>query len=118
LNLCLRALKNLNPEKAIEDIPLADFQTLYQQMASNSVPGWDKSQYADSSYFLTILRRHAYTGAFSHPKYSGNVGALGWRWLAETFYEAPDRRDGQKRTLFDWARVTEKPLGRNSDYLG
>jgi hypothetical protein len=59
-----------------------------------------------------MLRRHAYTGAFSHPKYGGNASALGWRYLADRF------RDANGATLFDWERAIESPLGINTDYHG
>ena len=47
--------------------------------------GWDRAVYDNPGYFLYILRRHTWTGAFSHPKYGGNPGGLGWAFLSATF---------------------------------
>jgi hypothetical protein len=88
------------------------FIQLYNEMASDSVSGWDYSRYASSKYFLQILRRHTLTGAFSHPKYGGNVGAAAWAFLAERY------KDSAGSTLFDWAQSIESPLGKNVDYRG
>jgi hypothetical protein len=96
------------PAKASKEI----FIELYGEMASGRVADWDTSKYNDPTYFLQMLRRHAYTGAFSHPKYGGNASALGWRYLADRF------RDANGATLFNWARAMEQPLGTASDYLG
>lgn len=96
------------PAKAPKEI----FIELYAEMASGTVADWDASKYNDPIYFLQMLRRHAYTGAFSHPKHGGNAGALGWRYLADRF------RDANGTTLFDWSRAIEQPLGVNPDYYG
>lgn len=85
---------------------------LYNEMANNLVDGWEYDQYSSPLFFLQLLRRHVYTGAFSHPKYGGNVGAAGWAYLSERY------RDESGQTLFDWRRAIEKPLGLNSDYRG
>lgn len=85
---------------------------LYNEMANNSVDGWDYNQYNTPLFFLQLLRRHVYTGAFSHPKYGGNVGAAGWAYLSQRY------RDETGKTLFDWRRAIEKPLGLSSDYRG
>lgn len=85
---------------------------LYNGMANNSVDSWDYKQYSSPLFFLQLLRRHVYSGAFSHPKYGGNVGASGWAYLSERY------RDQTGKTLFDWRRAIEKPLGINSDYRG
>ena len=47
--------------------------------------GGTTAQYSDPRKFLYILRRHAVTAAFSHPKYGGNVGTAGWAYLAEQY---------------------------------
>jgi hypothetical protein len=78
------------------------------------IDGWDYGAYSNPSFFLNILRRHTATAAFAHPKYSGNVGAAGWAYLSEKYYE---NRDGTRSTLFDWRAALEKPLGNNEDYL-
>jgi len=98
----------LEPTHAPKEI----FVDLYGEMASGIVTDWNYSAYADPRYFLQILRRHAYTGAFSHPKYGGNVGALGWQYLADRY------KDASGATLFDWSRAIEPPLGVNADYNG
>jgi hypothetical protein len=78
---------------------------LYEEMASNNVPGWDYTVYNSPQFFLYLLRRHAVVGALSHPKYGGNTGAAGWAYLSE-------------RYPFDWRAAIEKPLGVSADYLG
>ena len=88
------------------------FQQLYGEMASDNVDGWDKSRYGSPAYFLLLVRRHAMTGAFAHPKSGGNSGAAGWMYLESRF------RDEQDNTLFDWRRAIEAPLGDNRDYRG
>jgi hypothetical protein len=88
------------------------FEDLYREMASDNVPGWDRSRYGSPQFFLVLLRRHAMTGAFVHPKAGGNSGAAGWSYL-ETRYT-----DDQGQTLFDWRRAIEAPLGHNTDYRG
>lgn len=93
-------------------MPEQDFVALYNQMASGTVPGWDPAAYGSPSYFLYLLRRHTFCGAFCHPKYGGNAGATGWAWIAERF------RDGEGKTLFDWRRALEQPLGTSAEYRG
>jgi hypothetical protein len=90
---------------------------LYDQMAANNVPGWDRSRYQDPQYFLYLLRRHAVTGAFSHPHYGGNTGASGWAFLAERYPLTVQENGGSPNTLFAWRRAVEAPLGTNPDYL-
>jgi hypothetical protein len=85
---------------------------LYTQMASGQVPGWDTSVYGDPQFFLSILRRHLVSGAFSHPKYGGNAGGAGWGYLSERY------TDQAGNTLFNWARAIEEPLGVNEEYKG
>ena len=74
------------------------YQDLYREMASDEVAGWDRGRYRSPRFFLLLLRRHAMTGAFVHPKAGGNSGAAGWSYLETRFTEA----DGT--TLFDWRR--------------
>ena len=71
-------------------------------------------RHSNPSFFLYILRRHAVTAAFAHPKYAGNVSAAGWAYLSEKYFEV---KNGQRSTLFDWQAALEKPLGTNEDYL-
>lgn len=99
----------LNPH----ELPAGAYADLYDQMAAGNVPGWDTTRYQSPSYFLQLLRRHTYTGAFSHPKHGGNIGAAGWEYLDERFQD-----DTTGRTLFDWRRSIEAPLGANGTYNG
>ncbi len=88
------------------------YKDLYGEMESEAVEGWDLDRYGSPRYFLLLLRRHAMTGAFTHPKSGGNSGAAGWAYLESRF------RDENDQTLFDWRRAIEAPLGRNTDYRG
>lgn len=98
------------------------YRDLYGEMAAGqTIPEWDYTRYQNPRFFLQLLRRHTYTGAFAHPKYGGNAGAAGWAYLAANL------RDPQTGALpaaagrapyFDWARGLEKPLGRNPEYHG
>jgi hypothetical protein len=81
-------------------------------MADDYVSGWDTSKYNSPRYFLELLRRHTVTGAFSHPKYGGNVNGVGWAYLEDRY------SDSTGATLFDWRAALEQPLGTNADYLG
>lgn len=93
-------------------LPPEAYEDLYAEMAAESVPGWDTGRYGSPRHFLLVLRRHAMTGAFTHPKSGGNAGAVAWAYLESRF------RDDQDRTLFDWRRALEPPLGRSTDYRG
>jgi hypothetical protein len=94
------------------------YTDLYAQMERSSsrqtsaVDGWDYDAYDNPQYFLVLLRRHAMTGAFTHPKTGGNSGAAGWMYLESRY------RDANDHTLFDWRQAIEAPLGRNTDYRG
>ncbi|MFI9201185.1 hypothetical protein [Streptomyces sp. NPDC053048] len=88
------------------------YTDLYVQMADERVDGWDYGRYASPRHFLLVLRRHAMTGAFVHPRHGGNSGAAGWMYLESRF------RDAGGATLFDWRRALESPLGHNTDYRG
>jgi hypothetical protein len=122
LELIDRLLRQRNPYEEPGRISTTFYAELYDQMAGGgAVSGWDYSRYGDPRFFLQILRRHTYTGAFSHPKYGGNAGAAGWAYLAANL------RDPQTGALppaapqaayFDWAHGLEKPLGRNPEYHG
>jgi hypothetical protein len=93
-------------------LPLDEYVALYGEMATDRVDGWDTGRYGSPRFFLLLLRRHAMTGAFVHPKAGGNSGAAGWSYLEGRF------TDEQGRTLFDWRRAIEAPLGHNTDYRG
>jgi len=115
--LCLvqidAVLRSRYPYAEPADMPDQVYDDLYGQMATDNVPGWDTSAYDSPAFFLKILRRHAYEGAFAHPKYGGNVGAAGWAYLEGRFTDP-----ATDATLFNWERIMEKPLGDSSDYRG
>lgn len=115
--ICLKqidkVLRQRNPYVESWEVSEQLIIELYDEMANNSVNGWDYSKYNSPRYFLEQLRRHTIAGAFSHPKYGGNVAGVGWAYLEER-YSDPQT----KRTLFDWKAALEKPLGTNEDYVG
>lgn len=103
-----RIIRNRNPgfepEHATEDT----YVDLYDEMSTRPrghVDGWDLSEYSNPRHFLNLLRRHAFTGAFSHPKYGGNISSAGWAFL-------------ESRFPFQWDRSLEPPLGGSSSYRG
>jgi len=94
------------------------YSDLYNQIASgNTVPDWDYSKYANPVYFLGLVRRHTITGAFSHPRYGGNIGGAGWDYLKNKYVDT-DAQGLVTATYFDWERSIEAPLGVNSSYSG
>jgi hypothetical protein len=105
-------LRTRYPGRDPAALPPDVFTGLYDEMRANRVDGWDHARYGDPSFFLLMLRRHAMTGAFVHPKHGGNSGAAGWMYLEDRF------RDEEGATLFDWRAAIEAPLGRNTDYRG
>ena len=111
-------LRRRNP--GVEPVSVEDlqFKKLFDDMKNKSVDlfrdGWDRNAYNDPGYFLYVLRRHTWTGAFSHPKYGGNPGGLGWEFLTETYHTTADPR----QTAFDWPRAIEPPLGTSTEYNG
>ncbi|NOQ14308.1 MAG: hypothetical protein GQ583_07525 [Methyloprofundus sp.] len=105
-------LRQQNPVLEVTDMPKIQFIQLYDAMASNFVENWPTERYASPSFFLKLLRRHTLTGAFSHPKYGGNNGAASWAFLEERY------TDENGKTLFDWRRSVEKPLGNATNYHG
>jgi Gluconate 2-dehydrogenase subunit 3 len=94
------------------DAPPEMYAELYAQMETDRVDGWDTGRYNSPRYFLLLLRRHAMTGAFVHPRHGGNSGTAGWMYLEDRF------RDAQGQTLFDWRGPIEAPLGHSTDYRG
>jgi len=76
------------------------------------VPHWDYDRFEKPASFLRLLRRHTFTGAFCHPAYGGNIEAAGWRFLEDRY------RDTDVKTLFDWRKAIEAPLGADSSYHG
>jgi hypothetical protein len=112
LSLIDRLLRQRNPYVEPRLMSKELYRDLYEQMATGNVPGWDYNRYNSPGYFLQLLRRHVFTGAFSHPKYGGNIGAAGWAYLEEKY------RDDAGQTLFNWRRIMERPLGDSPDYHG
>lgn len=112
-----RVLRQRNPYTEPARMSVELYVELYNQMADDDVPGWDKSRYASPRYFLCLLRRHAVMGSFAHPRYGGNAGASGWGFLGERYPLGPQENGGNPATLFDWRRAIEAPLGRNPDYV-
>lgn len=112
LDIVERLLRSRNPYVEPAVMSKEMYRDLYQQMADGNVPGWDYGRYGSPRYFLQLLRRHTFTGAFSHPKYGGNVGAVGWAYLESRY------RDAGGGTLFDWRRSIESPLGGDATYHG
>jgi hypothetical protein len=114
--VCLRQLRSVlaqrfprqPPELATKDA----VQALYQEMAADSVTGWDTMAYQSPKFFLQLLRRHTYMGAFSHPKYGGNAAAAGWAFLEDSY------RGPGNASCFNWRRAIEPPFGSSADYHG
>jgi hypothetical protein len=109
----LRLRSRALPTPGVEpgDLPMEFFNDLFSDLAAGRpIEGWDYGAYGDPRWFLYIMRRHTVTAAFSHPRYSGNVGAAGWAFLAEKYL------DEAGRTLFDWRAALEPPLGTSADY--
>jgi hypothetical protein len=100
------------PGVAYGDLPDDLLAGLWGELDRDAADGWDRAVYAQPSFFLRILRRHTYQAAFAHPKYGGNAGGAGWAYLEERFTDAAGR------TLFDWRRIMERPLGTSPDYHG
>lgn len=107
--ICLELIDELlrasNPGRDPLTLPRDAFADLYGAMASDQVAGWDTGRYGSPRFFLLLLRRHAMTGAFVHPRHGGNSGTAGWAYL-------------QDRYPFDWQAAIEAPLGDNTDYRG
>ncbi len=112
LELIDDVLRQRNPFVEPFDMSKEMFIELHGQMAINNVIGWDYGRYGSPRFFLQLLRRHTWTGAFCHPKYGGNAGAAGWMYLEDL------TRDADGKTLFDWRRAIEKPLGNSEEYRG
>jgi hypothetical protein len=111
-------LRERNPGTEPTQMSSEIYDALYDQMAEDDVPGWDERQYPHPQNFLYLLRRHVVLGAFSHPKYGGNTNGAGWAYLAESYREPSPSPGVAGKTLFDWRRAIEQPLGTNADYHG
>ncbi|RFU49371.1 gluconate 2-dehydrogenase subunit 3 family protein [Paraburkholderia sp. DHOC27] len=111
-------LRKRYPSLAPSQVGSDGYQQLYAQMSAGIVPDWDTSAYQNPRFFLQLLRRHTFCGAFSHPKYGGNVGGAGWAYLEDTFRDQakPDGTRGEN--CFHWREAIERPLGDNLEYFG
>jgi hypothetical protein len=113
LSLIDGILRKRNPYEEPSGISKEIYAALYDEMATDKVDGWDTSKYQSPLFFLNLLRRHACTGSFSHPKYGGNAAAAGWTYLEDRYRKVPDGT-----SFFNWREAIERPLGRSADYLG
>lgn len=105
-----RVLRQRDPAHEPTDASKDLYKELYGELASGAVNGWDHSDYENPRHFLDLLRRHAFTGAFAHPKYGGNSATAGWAYLDQELLPGT--------SVFDWAQSLEQPLGRSESYLG
>jgi hypothetical protein len=114
--LCLRIIEDVlrarYPGRDPVNLPPEAYADLYAEMANDDVAGWDTRRYSSPRFYLLLLRRHAMTGAFVHPRHGGNSGTAGWAYLEARY------RDAGGGTLFDWGQAMEAPLGRNTEYRG
>ena len=114
LDILSRLLRQRIPTLDIDRMPESVFVELYDQMASGNVPGWDYNRYGNPAYFLSLFRRHVFTGAFSHPKYHGNASSAGWAYLEETYANSAD-----SSSVFQWRLSQESYIGgADQNYLG
>jgi hypothetical protein len=105
LELVDELLRARYPGREPSTLPRDAIADLYGEMASDQVAGWDTGRYGSPRFFLLLLRRHAMTGAFVHPRHGGNSGTAGWAYL-------------QDRYPFAWQTAIEAPLGESTDYRG
>ncbi|XYH94635.1 gluconate 2-dehydrogenase subunit 3 family protein [Sorangium sp. So ce1128] len=113
LDLIGQVLRGRYPGADVRQLPKEAADRIFMELATNSVEGWNYERYGNPSHFLTLLRRHTVTGAFSHPKYGGNAGAAGWAYLEDRYVDPTTGR-----SLFDWRRAVERPLGNSPTYRG
>jgi hypothetical protein len=124
LELIDRVMRQRDPYEEPAQMPDAAYEGLYESLAADDgskIAGWDYSRYSSPRFFLQLLRRHTYTGAFSHPKHGGNAGASGWAYLAGNLVDPISGRLPDAKApapYFDWSRAQEWPLGRNEEYRG
>jgi hypothetical protein len=105
LDLVDGLLRARHPGREPSTLPRDAIADLYGEMATDQVAGWDTNRYGSPRFFLLLLRRHAMTGAFVHPRHGGNSGTAGWAYL-------------QDRYPFAWQTAIEAPLGASTDYRG
>src|SRR5262249_24768560 len=85
LRIIDRVLRQREPYTEPKNMSRNTYFSLYDEMASNNVAGWDTAAYSSPQFFLYLLRRHVVSGAFCHPKYGGNAGAAGWAYLQDRY---------------------------------
>jgi len=114
--ICLQLISDVLRHRKPDSQPwvLSDeiYENLYYDMVKNSVENWDYTKYGNSNYFVKLLRRHTFTGSFTHPKYCGNISTIGWNYLEERY------KDDNNDTLFNWRKSIEKPIGISERYRG
>ena len=124
LEMLRTVLRRRRPDRDPAELEVEDYVRLYDETASFkgdrpapalTADGWDLGRYEKPDYFLWLLRRHAWTGAFSHPKYGGNPGGMAWAFLSQTYRTTEDK---PPVTAFDWRQALEQPLGSSTEYLG
>lgn len=116
-----KLLRKRNPVVNSWQVSAEEINRLYNDMANadnTPVPDWDYSRYGDPQYFLKLLRRHCIVGAFSHPRYGGNVGCAGWNYLKEKYCIKDPDTGLITGSYFNWDLAIERPLGKNVDYRG
>jgi len=121
LDLIDKSLRKRNPYVDSWKVSRELMNQLYNEMAESEsgkkIPGWDYSKYDNPTYFLKTLRRHCIVGAFSHPRYGGNIGGVGWDFIKER-YCIKDTTGKILESYFNWDLAIEKPLGKNLEYKG
>ena len=114
--ICLTQIETIirvrNPLLDLEAVSKEEFIKLYQEMATGKVDGWDYNAYQSPDYFLKILRRHTYTGAFSIRDTEATSAPLAGLTLK--------RRIATKRTVRASIGATQSSSRweRGSSYLG
>ncbi|MEA5259156.1 hypothetical protein VB264_15275 [Arcicella aquatica] len=117
LSIIDQILRKRNPTVDSWTVSEQLLNDLYDEMASGNVPGWDYNAYNNPIYFLGLVRRHTLTGAFSHPRYGGNIGGAGWNYLREK-YDIKNNSAQVTGNNFNWQMAIEKQIGTNADYKG
>lgn len=92
--------------------PVAAYDDVLAGLAAGTLDGWPPDARTRPDQFGRLLRRHAVTAAFAHPRHGGNVDAQGWRYLEDRYVDAVGN------TAFAWRRAVEKPLGSSAGYRG
>jgi gluconate 2-dehydrogenase gamma chain len=63
-------------QRVVTELAEAEKDALLAQMERSQVPDWK-----DAGQFFAAVRIHTIEGMFSHPKYHGNAGRVGWELL-------------------------------------